>query len=73
MVRIKVTRKSRFLSALALTGMTQASWAEANSVNVTHLNEFLNRKRTSQPLTEKIEAFIAKVENAEIVPVEEVA
>lgn len=70
MVRIRATRKARFESALKLVGMTQTSWAEANSVALTHLNEFLNGKRVSAPLKEKVDAFIAKVEAAEIVPVD---
>lgn len=70
MVKLKVSRKARFESALKLVSLTQTSWAEANGVALTHLNEFLNGKRVSAPLTQKIDAFIAKVEAAEIVPVE---
>jgi hypothetical protein len=73
MVRIRATRKARFESALKLVGLTQTSWAEANRVALTHLNEFLNGKRVSAPLTEKVDAFIARVEAAEIVPAEGVA
>lgn len=73
MVRIRATRKARFESALKLVGLTQTTWAEANGVALTHLNEFLNRRRVSAPLTEKIDAFVAKVESAEIVPAESVA
>lgn len=70
MVKLRVSRKARFESALKLVGLNQTSWAEANSIALTHLNEFLNGKRVSAPLTQKIDAFIAKVEAAEIVPVE---
>lgn len=72
MAKLMVSRKARFESALKLVGLTQASWGEANSVPKTHLNEFLNGKRVSAPLTEKIDAFIAKVEAAEIIPLERV-
>lgn len=70
MVKLRVPRKARFESALKLTGLTQTTWAEANRVALTHLNEFLNGKRVSAPLTEKVDRFIAKVEAAEIVPTE---
>lgn len=70
MVKLKVSRKARFESALKLVGLNQTSWAEANSVALTHLNEFLNGKRVSAPLTQKVDAFIAKVEAAEIIPVD---
>ena len=73
MVKLRVSRKARFESALKLVGMTQTSWAEANSVALTHLNEFLRGKRVSAPLTQKVDAFIAKVEAAEIIPVENIA
>lgn len=72
MVKLVVSRKARFESALKLVGLDQKSWAEANSVPKTHLNEFLNDKRVSAPLKQKIDAFIAKVEAAEIVPLERV-
>lgn len=68
MVRIKATRKARFESALKLVGMTQEQWAEEEGkVSRTQLNEFLNLKRVSAPLTEKIDAFIKRIENAEVV------
>lgn len=70
MVKIRASRKARFESALKLCGMSQRSWGEANSVPLTHLNEFLNGKRVSAPLAKKVDAFIAKVEAAEIIPVE---
>lgn len=73
MVKLRVTRKARFESALKLVGLNQTSWAEANGVALTHLNEFLNGKRVSAPLTEKIDAFIAKIDAAEIIPVERTA
>lgn len=73
MVKLRVTRKARFESALKLVGLTQTSWAEANKVPLTHLNEFLNGKRVSAPLAGKIDAFAARVEAAEIVPVDSVA
>lgn len=74
MVRIRATRKSRFAAALKLTGMTQKQWAEVQGgVSTTQLNEFLNGHRVSAPLTEKVDRFIAKVEAAEIVPVDSVA
>lgn len=73
MVKLRVSRKARFESALKLVGLNQTSWAEANDVPKTHLNEFLNGKRVSAPLTAKIDAFIAKVEGAEIIPTESVA
>lgn len=72
MVKLRVGRKARFESALKLTGLTQSTWADANDVPKTYLNEFLNGKRVSAPLTEKIDAFIAKVEGAEIIPIERV-
>lgn len=73
MVKLRVPRKARFESALKLVGLNQTSWAEANGVALTHLNEFLNGKRVSAPLTAKIDAFIARVESAEIIPTESVA
>jgi plasmid maintenance system antidote protein VapI len=72
MVKLTVSRKARFESALKLVGLTQTSWAEASGVPKTHLNEFLNGKRVSAPLAEKIDRFIAKVEAAEIIPLERV-
>lgn len=74
MVRIRATRKSRFAAALKLVGMTQKQWAQVQgNVSVTQLNEFLNGHRVSAPLTSKVDAFVAKVEAAEIVPVDSVA
>lgn len=68
MVRIKATRKARFESALKLIGMTQERWAEEEGkVSRTQLNEFLNGKRVSAPLTGKVDAFIKRIESAEVV------
>lgn len=68
MVRIKATRKARFTAALALIGKTQEEWAkEEGEVSRTQLNEFLNGKRVSAPLTAKVDAFIKRIESAEVV------
>lgn len=68
MVRIRATRKARFTAALALVGKTQQDWArEEGDVSRTQLNEFLNGKRVSAPLTTKVDAFIKRIESAEVV------
>jgi len=63
MPRIKRTRKARFTSALALTGMTQGDWARrVGEVSRVFLNRVLNEREESARLTAKIDAFIESVE-----------
>ena len=63
MARLIKTRKARFQSALALTGMTQAKWAEeVAGISRCQLNLVLNGKRESKTLATKIDGFIEKVE-----------
>lgn len=52
-------RKAAFRAALVLAGKTQGQWAEEHGVSMGHLSEVLHGKRQSQPLTEKIDAFVA--------------
>lgn len=53
-------RKRQFRKALALAEMTAAQWAEANDVGPTYLSRFLAGKTVSGPMSEAIDAFIAK-------------
>ena len=65
-MRIKNTRKARFLSALARVQMTQGRWAKKNGMVREHLNRVLNdRVDGSVKVIGKIEAFIADV-NAKV-------
>jgi predicted transcriptional regulator len=51
-------RKARFLRALAVTGQSQAAWADEVGVSPAHLSFVLNGKRESGKLVGKIDAFI---------------
>lgn len=53
-------RKAMFRAALAVAGLTLEQWAKSESVSAGHVSNVLAEKRTSDPLTEKIDAFIAK-------------
>lgn len=65
MARISKTRKARFKAALALAGMKQVDFLEENGgITRQHLNAVLSKKRQSEALTEKVDAFIAKIERA---------
>lgn len=62
MPRIQSTRKARFKAACARAGISQGQWATDNEVERSHLFKVLNNSRESIRLTEKIDAFIASVE-----------
>lgn len=53
-------RKARFRAALAMARLTAAKWGTRNKVDPAYLSRFLAGKTVSQPLTDKIEAFIAE-------------
>lgn len=53
-------RKQRFQAALALTGMTQAGFADKHDIDPGHLSKVLSGERVSGKLVSKIDAFIAK-------------
>jgi hypothetical protein len=54
------SRKARFRAALALAGISAASWAETAGITSAHLSLVLAGKRESRSLVQKIEAFTAK-------------
>jgi hypothetical protein len=62
MARIRNTRKARFQSALARTGMTQGAWAGSKNLTREHLNRVLNEKVESPFVEGLIDEFIAEVE-----------
>lgn len=56
-----VERKRQFRKALALAEMTQGEFAlRIAKVGPSYLSRFLGGYEVSQPLTEKVDAFIAK-------------
>jgi DNA transposition AAA+ family ATPase len=65
MLRIKLTRKARFKSALALVGMTQTEWAQGNGITAEHLSMVISdtQDRESKALEDKIDAFIEAIES----------
>jgi transcriptional regulator with XRE-family HTH domain len=50
-------RRKTFRAALALAGMTQAQWAEAQGVTEGHLSHVLNKRRISKKLLKAVEDF----------------
>ncbi|NUO62684.1 MAG: hypothetical protein HOQ34_03835 [Gemmatimonadaceae bacterium] len=54
----ELTRKRDFKKALIDAGMTATAWAATHGISRAHLNRVLADARQSQPLTEKIDAFI---------------
>lgn len=60
MRKVKNIRKARFRAALALTGHTQDSWAEAEGIAASMLSQVLDGKRTNPAVMQKVEAFTAK-------------
>ena len=59
---IRPDRKARFKAALALSGTTMSEWADRAGVVRQHVHQTLRYPEISAPLTEKIDAFIADVE-----------
>jgi hypothetical protein len=53
-------RKKRFRIALAVAGQTQTEWAEANGVGPAYLSRYLGGHTVSEPLGEKIDAFVTR-------------
>lgn len=53
-------RRALFRAALALARITAKQWAVDNNVTETHLYAVLKGARESNPLTAKIDAFIAQ-------------
>jgi hypothetical protein len=53
-------RKKRFRIALAVAGQTQTEWAEANGIGPAYLSRYLGGNTVSEPLGEKIDAFVAR-------------
>ena len=62
MARKSVSRKARFKSALALSGMTAQDWCEKQEITYTHLYLVLRDDRQSKKLAATVDAFIASVE-----------
>lgn len=63
MVKLTTTRKTRFQAALALTGLTQGTWAAREGIHRGYLNQVLNGHRQSNVLSDKIDAFIEDTES----------
>lgn len=61
---IRPSRKARFKAALALAGINQRDWAKTAGITRQHLNDTLNDKTVSAPLTQKVDDFIADVEQS---------
>ena len=61
MPKVETTRKARFKSALAFSGLSQKEWSEANDVNYMHLYYTVLHDETEK-LLEKVDKFIEKVE-----------
>lgn len=62
MHKIETTRKARFKSALAYTGLTQKEWSEKQDVNYMHLYYTVLHDET-EALLEKVDKFIEHVES----------
>ena len=62
MHKIETTRKARFKSALARTGLTQKEWSEKQNVNYMHLYYTVLHEET-EGLLEKVDKFIEHVES----------
>jgi ribulose 1,5-bisphosphate synthetase/thiazole synthase len=58
--RALVERKRQFVKALALAELTAAEWAGKNRITPTYLSRYLAGKSVSQPMGERIDAFIAQ-------------
>lgn len=62
MIKVRHTRKARFLSALARCEMTQTQWAEQNGYAREYLNRVLNERLRSEELESRIDSFVAAVD-----------
>ena len=62
MRKLRPDRKARFKAALALANIGVDEWAKSAGVTRQHLNATLNDKRESGSLIDKVDAFIAEVE-----------
>lgn len=62
MHKIETTRKARFKSALALTGLTQKEWSEKQEVSYMHLYYTVLHDETDALLA-KVDQFISHVES----------
>lgn len=63
MYKIEGTRKARFKSALARTGLTQKEWSEKQDVNYLHLYYVVLHDETDA-LLDKVDKFIEQIEAA---------
>ena len=55
------TRKARFKSALARTGLTQKEWCRVNGISYLHLYHVVLHEETDA-MVEKVDRFIENVE-----------
>jgi hypothetical protein len=60
MPKAKTSRKQLFRAALAIVGMTTEQWAQKEGVTAAYISMILSRKRKSEELEAKIDAFIDK-------------